>query len=259
MSNLAVVFLIPAALAQTQTAATPQAPAFDVASIRASQGGGRGEGRGGMHFLQGPIQITPDSVIARAATLKAVIAWAYSAKEFQVSGPDWLGSERFDIVAKSAAQSNEDQLRAMTQTLLADRFKLTLHHTTKEAQAYVLVAGKGGSKLVESKTDGDSEIQPDQNRMQLTILRTPVSQLTDLLYNVLRMPVVDETGLTKKYDLNINVAKYAAMAQGDGGALDPIGLIQTALQEELGLKLESRKVALDMLIVDHAEKSATEN
>jgi uncharacterized protein (TIGR03435 family) len=178
-------------------------------------------------------------------------------KDFQVTGPEWLDSDHLDIAAKPSSTASEDQMRMMMQSLLADRVKLALHRITKETQAYVVVIGKGGAKLVESKSEGESDIQPDQARMQLTILRTPLSQLTDLLYNVLRTPVVDETGLKGKYDLNINVAKYVSMSSD--GPPDPIGLIQTALQEELGLKLESRKVSLDMLVVDHAEKTATEN
>ncbi len=234
-------------------------PAFDVASIRASAGGGgRGRPMGRLPFGNQNIQITPDSVTMRGASLKSVIAWAYGVKDFQVNGPDWLDTQRFDIVAKAAGQSTEDQLRIMTETLLADRFKVALHRTTKEMQAYVLVIGKGGSKLIESKTEGESELQPDQARMQVTILRTPLSALTDMLYGVLRTPVVDETGLKGKYDVSINMMKYVSMGS-DGGSIDPVGLIMTALQEELGLKLESRKTALDLLIVDHAEKTAGEN
>jgi uncharacterized protein (TIGR03435 family) len=252
------LFAATAVFAQTPPA-SPPAPAFDVASIRASKGGA-GEGRGGRGnpFRRDNIQISPDSVTMRNNSLKATIAWAYGVKDFQVNGPDWLDTQRFDIAAKAAAQSTEDQLRMMMETLLADRFKLALHRQTKETQAYVLVVAKGGSKLVESKTQGDSDVQPDQARMQVTFLRTPLAQLTDLLYGVLRTPVVDETGLTGKYDVSINVAKYVGMG-GDGASVDPVGLIMTALQEELGLKLESRKVALDLLIVDHAEKTAGEN
>jgi len=255
MRNLALlVFAGPAiVLSQTQTA-PPSPPAFDVASIRASQANGGGRGN---PFRRDNLKVTPDSVIIRNTGLKSIIAWAYAAKDFQVSGPEWLETQRFDIVAKAAGESTEDQLRVMMETLLADRFKVALHRTTKETQAYVVVIGKGGPKLVESKTDGESDVQPDQSRMQVTILRTPLSQLTDMLYMVLRTPVVDETGLKGKYDLTINMAKYVSMASD--GAPDPIGIVQTALQEEMGLKLESRKVALDMLIVDHAEKSAGEN
>lgn len=247
-----------AAPAQNQAPAASQPPAFDVASIRLYQnreGGGRGPRM--MPFGRAAVQSTPDSIIARGATLKEVIAWAYDAKIFQVSGPDWLDTERFEIMAKAAGSSSEDRLRLMTQTLLADRFKLALHRSTKEMQAFVLVIGKGGSKLVPSQTEGESSMDADQKRMALTFLRTPLSQLTDILYMILRTPIVDETGLTGKYDLNVNVGKYVGMA-GDG-AVDPIGLIQTALQDEMGLKLESRKVTLDMLVVDHVEKTAGEN
>jgi uncharacterized protein (TIGR03435 family) len=112
---------------------------------------------------------------------------------------------------------------------------------------------------VESTTEGDSDVQTDQAKMQVTISRTPLTQLTDMLYMMLRTPVVDETGLTGKYDLKINMMKYMSMAGGDASAVDPVSLVMTAVQEEFGLKLESRKVALDLLIVDHAEKTATEN
>lgn len=255
-----------AAFCQTQTpAAAPHpsaAPAFDVASIRSTQPGdaGRGAGRGMMNpFRRDNIKVTPDSVLIHATSLKSIIAWAYAAKDYQVSGPDWLDTTRFDITAKTGAETTEDRMRLMMQTLLADRFKLAEHRTTKETQCYALVIGKGGSKLVESKTEGESEVQPDQSRMQITFLRTPLSQLTDLLYMVLRTPVVDETGLTGKYDVNINVMKYASMANDSSTPMDPVALVISALQEELGLKLESRKVPLDMLVVDHAEKNAGEN
>ena len=258
MRSFALILLAAPAVVSSQTASPP--PAFDVASIRASAGseGGRGNPMGRLPFGNQKIKVSPDGVTMRGASLKSAIAWAYGVKIFQVNGPDWLDTQRFDIAAKAGAQSTEDQLRLMTATLLADRLKVALHRTTKETQAYVLVIGKGGSKLIESKTEGDSDLQPDQAHMQITILRTPLAVLTDMLYSILRTPVVDETGLTGKYDVNINMMKYVSMG-GDGAPVDPIGLIMTALQEELGLKLESRKVALDLLIVDHAEKTAGEN
>ncbi len=175
-----------------------------------------------------------------------------------MTGPDWLDTQRFDITAKAAGETPEDTLRAMAQSLLADRFKLAVHHQTKEMQAYVLLVAKDGPKFTESKTGGDSDLQADQKRMLISIRRTPLSQLTDMLYAVLRTPVVDETGLTGKYDLDINVAKYMSMG-ADGHMQDPVDLIMTGLREELGLKVESRKVALDLVVVDHAEKTPGEN
>jgi uncharacterized protein (TIGR03435 family) len=100
--------------------------------------------------------------------------------------------------------------------------------------------------------------------MSVTVQRAPVAQLVEMLSNVLRAPVVDQTGLKGRYDLTVNVAKYAAdmAAQGkslDGAPADPLTLISLVLQEELGLKLEAKKMPLDLVIIDRAEKAPVEN
>ncbi len=264
--RIALFLCAAAASCLAQTAAPPPAPSFDVASVRSIAAGQplavprRGANGGFINpFRRDNITVTPDSVIVHAASLKAIIAWAFAAREYQVSGPEWLDTTRFDISAKSGAETAEDRLRLMMQTLLADRFKLAYHRAAKETQCYALVIGKNGSKLVESKTEGEAEVNPDQSRMQITFLRTPLSALTDLLYTMLRIPVVDETGLNGKYDLTVNAMKYMSMANDTGAPMDPVSLVMTAVQEELGLKLESKKVALDMLVVDHVEKNPGEN
>ena len=241
---------IPAITAIAQTV-----PAFDVASIRANNGP---EAHTMPPRLGPNIQVLPDGVTLRRVALKTALAWSYRVMDYQISGPDWLGTERFDIAAKAGAQAPEDQLRVMMQTLLADRFKIALHRQTKEMQAYVLVVGKNGPKVTESKTEGDTEVAPDEKKLQVSIRRTPITPLLDLLYNVLRAPIVDETGLKGKYDLQINMAKYRNIGPGSG-PVDPVGIITTALQEELGLKLESRKMPIDLLVIDRAEKIPTEN
>ena len=263
--RIALFFCATAASCLAQTAAPPKAPTFDVASVRPTAPGQpgitprRGANGGFINpFRRDDIKVTPDSVIIHSTSLKAIIAWAFAAKEYQISGPDWLDTTRFDISAKSGDETTEDRMRLMMQGLLADRLKLAYHRANKETQCYALVIGKNGSKLVESTSEGESEVNPDQSRMQITFLRTPLSALTDLLYLFLRTPVVDETGLNGKYDLTVNAMKYMSMAN-DSGPMDPVSLIMTAVQEELGLKLESRKVSLDMLVIDHVEKSAGEN
>lgn len=220
---------------------------FDVASVRVSNTGGRRES----------IHASPDAVTMRNVSLRSCIAWAYHMVGYQVSGPDWLSTERYDIVAKSAGAAPEDDLRTMMQALLADRFKVESHRQTREMSAYVLVVGKGGPKVHESQTEGEPSIQPDRGRMTVTLQRARVSQLVELLSNFFHAPVIDETGLKGSYDLTVNIAKYMPLA-GDGPP-DPLSLITTGLQEELGLKLESRKTAVDLVVVDHAEKAPTEN
>jgi uncharacterized protein (TIGR03435 family) len=234
-------------------------PAFDVGSVKASQPGTGGDRRG-----RDNIQVSPGTVTMRNVSLKSCIAWAWHVFSYQVNGPDWLDSQRYEIAGKANGPATEEQLRLMMQGLLQERFKLAVHHQTKELSAYVLVPGKNGPKVQESKTEGEPSIEPNQKQMSVTIQRAPVSQLVEMLSNVLRAPVVDQTGLKGRYDLTVNIAKYAAdmAAQGkslDGAPADPLTLISLVLQEELGLKLESKKMPIDLVIVDHAEKARVEN
>ncbi len=234
------------------TAALGQTPSFDVASIRIAKR------EQGMHL--DPVQFSPDSLTIRAVTLKTAIAWAYHVMEYQVQGPEWLNADRYDFVAKAAAPVPEDQLRLMLQTLLADRFKLTLHRQTKVFQAYLLTIGKNGPKFQESKSEGASNIVPRQDTMSVVISRTPLSQLTEMLSKVLQTPVVDMTGLIGRYDITLNLAKYLQDLQpAGGGPPDVVGVLLSGVQEELGLKLEAKKTPLDLLIIDGAEKIPAEN
>jgi len=261
--------LLLASLAACSAFAQTAPPAFDVASIRPTQGGMEMRGHG--PFFN--IKVSPDTVNMRAVNLRTCIRWAYHVMDYQVSGPDTIMRDRYDVMAKAPAAVEEDQLRAMMQTLLADRFKMAFHRQSKEMSGYALVVGKGGPKFQESKTEGESAIDPDQSRMQVSIQRTSIAQLIEMLSNMFRAPIIDETGLKAKYDVTINVAKYlteiphgpgerggGGEGAGAGAGFDPMSLIMRGLQEELGLKLESRsKMPVDFLIVDHIEKAPTEN
>lgn len=97
------------------------------------------------------IQTSPGTLTMRRVSLKSCIQWAYRVNGFQISGPSWLASDRFDITAKVASPAKDDQLRLMLQTLLAERFKLVLHSDQKEQHVFVLTVSKGGPKFHESK------------------------------------------------------------------------------------------------------------
>ena len=261
---IAGLALLVAGGAAAQTPAAP--PAFEVASVKVSQtnptprdGGGRGllGGRGG----RGSIQTSPASLTMRNVTLKNAVRWAYHVSEYQVSGPDWLDSARFDIVARAPDGSSEEQLQLMLQRLLADRFKLVLHRQTKEFQVFVLSPGKNGPKLQESTSTGEGTIEAQADRMTVVVQRTPLSQMIDMLTPVLGAPVLDMTGLKGKYDITVNIANYLADMQsaGVGTPTDPLSIVKAALEQQVGLKLESRKMPLDVLVVDSAEKIPTEN
>jgi uncharacterized protein (TIGR03435 family) len=230
-------------------------PAFDVASVRSAKVGIEGGRREN-------IQVNPGTLTMRNVSLKSALRWAYHVMDYQVSGPDWIGFDRFDISAKASDPVAEDQLRLMLQALLVERFKITLHRVTKEMQAYDLVIAKGGIKFHESQVEGEPIMNPDKNRMSMEIKGLSATQFIDALSNVLRAPVINHTGLTGKYDAAINVAKYmpdVSKADSSGAPFDPTGMIITALQDDLGLKLESKKMPIDLLIIDHAEKIPADN
>jgi len=249
--------LATAAFAQT----APPKPTFDVASVKVSDASPRRDAMGPFGG-RGNIKVEPASLTMRNVTLKNAIRWAYGVTEYQVSGPEWLDALGFNIVAKSAAAAPEDQLRQMMQSLLAERFKLEFHRLTKEFSVYVLAPGKNGSKLTESKTEGDTNVQPVQNSMVVSVQRMPISQIIEILTPVMGAPVIDKTGLKGKYDATINMGKYIAELQtttAAGSMPDPVSLIMLALEGEAGLKLERQKIPLEVLVVDHAEKTPTEN
>jgi uncharacterized protein (TIGR03435 family) len=233
------------------------APGFEVASIRISQPGGGGREGGHGFDKRENISFAPASVTLRGATLRSCIRAAYKVMDYQVTGPDWIGQERYDIVAKSAGPASEDQLRLMLQNLLAERFKLSFHRQTKEMAAWVLTVGKNGPKFKESVTEGEGNIAPDRQKLEVVVQRTPVSQLVDLLTALLRAPVIDETGLKGKYDMTIKVDKY--MPETPTAIVDMLSTIVTGVQQELGLKLDEKKLPLDLLVVDRAEKAPVEN
>lgn len=233
--------------------AVAQVPAFEVASVRRvpAEGGRRGNPQN--------IQVSPDGVSIRSASLRAIVRWAYGVFDVQVSGPDWINVERYDISAKAGAAVPEEQLRVMLQGLLAERFKLAMHRQNKEFGAFVLTVGKNGPKFRESKEEGEAKVEPDLSKFMVTARRVPISQGLEVLSNILKAPVVDMTGLTGKYDVTLSVSKYVPQPGASVETFDIISTIILGVHEELGLKLESKKIPLDLLIIDHVEKVPTEN
>jgi uncharacterized protein (TIGR03435 family) len=233
------------------------APAFEVASVKPdSRAKGGGEGSRRETVTPEPGRLT--MVNARFTT---VIRWAYDVKEYQLKAPAWMDEERYDITAKAADAVPEKDLRLMLQRLLAERFKLEFHRETKDLPVYALVIAKGGPKFHESRSEGEFSVKP-VGRTVASVERASVSQLVELLTQVLRMPILDETGLTGKYDITVDMTSYLPdnFEHGSGGPPPDIGgIVMAAVQEQLGLKLESRKAPLDLLVIEHAEKVPTEN
>ena len=169
-------------------------PAFEVASVRPGQPG------------KEAIDHVPGSLTMRNVRLTAAIAWAYDAQDYQVSGPGWLDDTRFDIAAKAGTPAAPAELRKMLQTLLADRFQLTLHRQPKELAALVLTVGKNGHKLQAVEEEGSPSFQT--GKLSLTGKGATLSQLTAFLSRELRIPVIDQTGLAGRFNYFLDINSY---------------------------------------------------
>jgi uncharacterized protein (TIGR03435 family) len=226
-------------------------PAFEVASIRSVQPGNES------------IETGPASLTMRYVHLTACVRWAYGVQDVQVSGPPWLSDVWFDIFAKSANPVSVAELRAMLRTLLAERFKLAVHRDSKEMTALVLTVGKDGHKLKAVDTEGSPSFQT--GRLSLTGRGATIGQMADFVASKLRIPVLDRTGLTGRYDYFLDLEPYfseesrKAAEQNGGAPPDANAIVAVAMQKELGVKVEAKKVPVEIVVVDHVEKTPTEN
>jgi len=196
----------------------------------------------------------------RSVTLKGAIAWAWSVMDNEVQGPGWLDRDYYDVIAKTSAPHTEDDLRRMFQAALAERFGVSVHRERKMMQAYVLTVDKTGLKMTETTSEGESTIEPQPKRMALAMRGTSMSEIATIISRVLQTPVVDETHLTGRYDAVFDMTKYAQdMHPAEGAPVDMAGVMTTALREEIGLRIEPKRTAVDIVVVDHAQKMPEAN
>ena len=239
--------LVFALLATRLVQAQALAPAFEVATIKPSAPNFDGH----VHINYPP----GDRFSATNITLRALMQWAYAMPETQIlGGPSWLSSTRFDIQAKadngeqmkglSSEEANELK-RRMVQALFADRFQLKVHEETRALPAYDLVLAKGGSKLQPSQSNGKSIGVGHNNFHGAGLTTTLVAQE---LSKIAGRVVVDKTGLDGRYDLKLEWTPDDVVPSDT----DPPTLF-TAIQEQLGLKLEPAKEPVPVLIIDHIE------
>jgi uncharacterized protein (TIGR03435 family) len=203
-----------------------------------------------------PIRTAPGSLTIRGASLRICIQWAYDIPPFQIEGPAWLKDTGFDIVAKAAEPVDEDHLRLMLRTLLATRLGLRVHSERKEMQVYELTLAKGGPKFRESTTEG-SPFFSSPGKGALIAEHATMSDFAEKISEALGRPVMDATGLKGRYDIHMDATAY--MATSGDGPMDAMGFLFNALQQQLGVKLESRKGMPEILVVDSIEKTPTEN
>jgi uncharacterized protein (TIGR03435 family) len=216
------------------------------------------------------IEIAGARVDISMMSLADLVRQAYGLKAFQFSGPGWTASERYDVHAKLPSGATPQQVPAMLQTLLADRFHLAFHRDSREHAVYALVAGKNGVKLPVAEA-GQPEAGKSWEMSGGTMhfhRKMTMPALCDFLGGFVDRPVVDMTGLTETYQVGLDIpmdelkrAKIAAEgAPTADSASDPAGSsAMFAAVQQVGLKLEPRKTAVEVLVVDHAEKVPTEN
>ena len=214
---------------------------FDVASVKPSVS--EEPGRLGGLFREN-IDTNQGSVRLRNVTLRSCLKWAYGLQDPQIAGPDWLSELRYDIVAKSAGPASEDELREMLQALLAERFRLIAHTETRTVSAIALTAVS--PKLQASTAAGPGKFFA--NKRAVLASGATMAELAALLSDPLRSPVVDQTGLAGRYDFTLD---YSG---GDDERSATIAAVQ-----RIGLKLESRRMPTQVLVVDRAEKIPVEN
>jgi uncharacterized protein (TIGR03435 family) len=266
----------------------------------------------------GPGTKDPGRINYPFMSLKNLLMNAYDVKNYQITGPGWLDTERFDITATMPPETTKEQFRVMLQNLLAERFKLVVHRETKELPMYALMVNKGGPKLKESEpaaaaTDADAapapppplpsqpKMGPDgfpilpppaggrgglfmmmmPGRARLTGQQQTMKDLADRLTGQLNRPVTDATELTAKYDFTLSFS-----TEGLSGPMGPMGPMPapppppgggrggegvfvpegeappnlfSALQGQLGLKLEAKKGNVEIIVIDRIEKAPTEN
>jgi len=246
-------------------AQTPQpAPSFEVASIKpAAPCCAPGQWRSP--------KAGEDRIDFRYVTLRYCIGFAFRVEDYQISGPPWLSDVHFDIEAKGAEGARHEQLPDMLQALLAERFGLRIHREVKDLPALVLVVGKGGPKLQESvdaKQEADAAFGISMSYEgvgRIEAKRASMASFARNLTRFLHRPVIDHTGLNGRYDFDVDFssedAKGITIVAVDGAsppAPESAVSIFTSIQK-LGLKLETSKVPLEMVVVDQIQKTPTEN
>lgn len=289
-TNKALLVIVSATAAFAQNAPRPE---FEVATIRPSA-------QTPQDGVTAGVRIDGAQVRCAFLTLKDYIGIAYRIKLYQVSGPDWLGSERFDIAGTVPAGISTTQFPEMLQSLLEDRFKLKIHRDKKDFPVYVLEVAKGGLKMQESAPDADLANADAKAPVNVTgsggsqgiainygrgtsytfannrfeAKRFTMDLLAGNLERFVDRPIIDSTDLKGMYDIVLDVTQedYRTMliraGVNAGVPLPPEALrlldgasvasLLDAMQK-LGLKLDARKAPLDLLVIDEARKTPTEN
>jgi uncharacterized protein (TIGR03435 family) len=218
--------------------------------------------------------------------MKSLLMTAYDAKAYQINGPAWLATERYDVAVKVPANATKEQVDVMWQNLLSERFGLAVHHESRELAVEELVIAKGGPKLKDTAEDLSAPLPEGPPKVKNGELQSPgvvvmispagmahmmaraqpISQLTATLSSQLNHPVLDKTGLAGKYDFTIDFKLIGFQPPPTGPGLPPGGDagepgpdLRAAVLQQLGLRLVASRANIDVVIIDKVEKVPTPN
>jgi len=245
-----------ACLGQVVPSMAPDAdPTFEVATIKRSQ-----------PDEQRAVMVVGTRLATRATSLVDLMMFAYGVHSLQiVDGPEWIGAEKFDVVVQPSlpGRPSTAQMRSIVQKLLADRFKLAFHHAQRELPVYRVITAKGGPKLTpatkEERENNTAALGIGSGGM--TVINASMSEFASLMQRYVRLdrPIVDHTGIAGKYDFKLSWTPDFSQFDGNpppGPAKSDENApsLYTAIQEQLGLKLEAAREPADVLVIDRVER-----
>jgi uncharacterized protein (TIGR03435 family) len=251
-------------------------------------------------IVGGPGTSRPGQIAYNEQSLKNLVFLAYAVPFYQLSTPDWMDEEYFNVVAKIPAGASKDDVRVMLQNLLAERFRLKVHRETREMQGYALTVGSNGAKLKQSPPSADAApaerpagtpkfnvdkdgfiVVPAGTAAVMTLpsrdgitrvtgSRQSVEGLCGYLSRQLQQPVSDQTGLKGLFDFHLWFVQGNALsaltpssANTNNSPLtdapDPAPTLIRAVESQLGLRLDARKVPVDAIVIDHMDRKPAEN
>jgi uncharacterized protein (TIGR03435 family) len=233
-------------------------PTYEVATIKPSQ-----------PEEQRSAVVQGTRLVTAGTSLVDLMMFAYSVHPLQITGGgEWIRTERFDVVVQPSlpGRPSSAQMRSIVQKLLADRFRLTLHHAQSELPVYRIAIAKGGLKLTPSTKEerGNNTAAIGIAAGEMTVVNATMSEFASLMQRYVRLdrPIVDHTGVAGKYDFKLSWTPD--FSQFDGHPPGPVKSdenapsLYTAMEEQLGLKLEAAREAADVLVIDQVERP-TEN
>lgn len=238
-----VIFLIAAPVIWAQS------PAFEVATVKANHSGDNSSGFPGLRN---------GTLTGRNVTMRMMLRAAYGLSESRISGPDWLDSDRFDLAGKAPQGVADTEFMPMLQSLLKDRFHLEVHREMKEMPVFDMVVVKAGLKMSLSVPDHPFPTPPPNPGGYMNFGAGTLPEIAMRLTGSAGRPILDKTGLEGRYGFLLIYTPVSTQSADNAAASGPPDFF-TAVERQLGLKLEPNKEPIEVLVVDHAERIPTEN